>query len=88
MENLVLKISREALLLVLILSGPPVLISLIVGLIISIFQAATQIQEQTITFVPKIIVVFLTLIICGNWLMELMVRFTNNLFTTFPNYIK
>lgn len=87
-EQVVIKICKEALLLVLILSGPPVLVSMVVGLVISLFQATTQIQEQTLTFVPKLVAVFVTLAIFGTWLMALMIRFTNNLFTTFPNYIR
>lgn len=87
-EQLVIKICKEALLLILILSGPAVLVSMVVGLIISIFQAATQIQEQTLTFVPKLVAVILTLSILSSWLMAMMIRFTNTLFTSFPNYIR
>lgn len=87
-EQVVIKICKEALLLVLIISGPPVLVSMVVGLAISLFQATTQIQEQTLTFVPKLVAVFVTLALLGSWLMAVMIRFTNNLFSTFPNYIR
>ena len=64
-NDFIAQITNEALLLVLIISGPPVLISLVVGLIIALFQAVTQIQEQSLTFVPKIVVVFGVLAIFG-----------------------
>lgn len=87
-EQLAVKVCKEALLMVLILSGPVVLVSMIVGLVISIFQATTQIQEQTLSFVPKLLAVFVTLILFGPWLMAQMIKFVNVLFTTFPDYIK
>ncbi len=88
MEQFYIRITNEALLLILILSAPPLLISLVVGLMISLFQATTQIQEQTLTFVPKITAVFLTLALTGYWMMAQMVRFTQNLFLSFPQYVK
>lgn len=71
----VLQIVREALLLVLLLSAPPVLAAMVVGLIISVFQAATQIQEQTLTVVPKIVAVFAVLAAVGLWMIGQMVQF-------------
>lgn len=68
-------------------SAPLLLISLIVGLVISIFQTVTSIQEQTLTFVPKIIAVFLGIILFGSWMMEGIVSFTENLWTNFSLYI-
>ena len=88
LENLAIKVINEALLLVLVLSGPPILVAMVVGLSISIFQATTQIQEQTLTQVPKMIAVFLTLALAGYWMMSLMMRFAQNLFYNFPNYIR
>lgn len=73
--------------LILILSAPPLLISLVVGLMISLFQATTQIQEQTLTFVPKIAAVFLTLAVTGYWMMGQMVRFTRSLFMNFEQFV-
>lgn len=84
METFFLKATNEALILILLLSAPPLLISLTVGLLISLFQATTQIQEQTLTFVPKIAAVFLTLALTGYWMMAQMVRFTHNLFWSIP----
>ena len=88
MEQVFLKITNEALMMILILSAPPLLVSLIVGLLISLFQATTQIQEQTLTFVPKITAVFLTLAITGYWMMAQIVRFTQSLFLSFPQFVK
>jgi flagellar biosynthetic protein FliQ len=86
-DDVVIKITNQALLLVLILSGPPLLVSMVVGLMISIFQAVTQIQEQTISMVPKLFTVFITLAVAGYWMMSLMVRFAQNLFFNFPSYV-
>jgi flagellar biosynthetic protein FliQ len=77
-------ITREALVLVLVVSAPPVLIGLIIGLIISIFQATTQIQEQTLTFAPKVIVVFGVLALGGSWIGSQLLRFTFHCFDRFP----
>ncbi len=83
----VMQLCREALLLILILSGPPILTSLVVGLIISIFQATTQIQEQTLTFVPKILFVFGILGLLGPWLISQIVIFTSRVFESIPKVI-
>jgi flagellar biosynthetic protein FliQ len=76
----VLHIGREALLLVLILSAVPVLSAMAVGLIVSVAQAATQIQEQTLTFVPKVVATFLALAIGGLWMLQQLVEFSVGLF--------
>ncbi|OGR19009.1 MAG: EscS/YscS/HrcS family type III secretion system export apparatus protein [Desulfobacterales bacterium GWB2_56_26] len=78
--ELAIDICRKAIQTVLLGSAPMLIIGLIIGLIISIFQAATQINEQTLTFVPKIIAVFVTMLIFGPWLIELLVTFTTGLF--------
>jgi flagellar biosynthetic protein FliQ len=88
LDNYIIKVTNEALILVLVLSGPPILVSMVVGLAISVFQAVTQIQEQTLSMVPKLFTVFITLAIAGYWMMSLMVRFSQNLFSNFPNYIR
>ncbi|MGH9720759.1 MAG: flagellar biosynthesis protein FliQ [Bryobacteraceae bacterium] len=76
----IVRILREALLLVLLLSGGPMLASMLVGFIVSVFQATTQIQEQTLSYVPKLIAVFLTIAILGPWMLTQAVRFTRILF--------
>lgn len=88
LENLATKVVNEALMLVLILSGPPILVSMTIGLVVSVFQATTQIQEQSLSQVPKMIGVFMTLALAGYWMMSLMMRFAQNLFYNFPNLVQ
>ncbi|MCM1156932.1 MAG: flagellar biosynthesis protein FliQ [Bacteroidales bacterium] len=85
--EIVIDIARQALWLIIKCSAPLLLVSLAVGLIISIFQTVTSIQEQTLTFVPKILSIFITLIICGGWIMDNIVAFMNNLFEQFSTYV-
>ena len=75
----VIHIGRQAVQTVLLTSAPMLIAALVIGLIISIFQAATQINEQTMTFIPKIVVVFLSLLIFGPWIIELLVTFTTGI---------
>lgn len=80
-QEFVMSIAREAVLTALYVAAPVLLLSLLVGLGISIFQATTQIQEQTLTFVPKIIAIFLGVLLFGNWMLNLMIDLTTRLFT-------
>ncbi|MCI9278220.1 flagellar biosynthetic protein FliQ [bacterium D16-50] len=82
----VMDISREALFLIIKVSLPVLLVSLCVGLVVSIFQTVTSIQEQTLTFVPKIVCVFLALVLFGNWMMTAMVEFMTSLWSNFGLY--
>lgn len=79
-------ITNEALYLIIKVSLPVLLVSLVVGLLISIFQTVTSIQEQTLTFVPKIVCVFLALMLFGPWMMQEMVDYTAELWYTFSLY--
>ncbi len=81
----VTRILREGLLLVLLLSAGPMLASLLIGLVVSILQATTQIQEQTLSYVPKLTGVFLTIAILGPWTLAQAVKFTVTLLETIPN---
>lgn len=65
---------------ILVVAGPVVIVAMIVGLIISIFQATTQIQEQTLSFVPKLLAIFLTLILAGNFMLNTLLQFTQSIF--------
>jgi flagellar biosynthesis protein FliQ len=76
----IIRILREGLLLVLVLSGGPMMASLLVGITVSILQATTQIQEQTLSYVPKLIAVFLTIAILGPWMLMQTVHFAQVLF--------
>jgi len=75
----VIHIGRKAVETILFTSAPMMIAALVVGLLISIFQAATQINEQTMTFIPKIVAVFLTLLIFGPWIIELLITFTTGM---------
>lgn len=81
-------ISKQALYLALILTGPPVLVAMLVGLVISILQATTQIQEQTLTFVPKLVAITVTIAVTGPWIMGQLIQFTKQLFLEFPGLAK
>jgi flagellar biosynthetic protein FliQ len=85
--SVVMDIAREALWLIIKCSAPMLLVSLVVGLVISVFQTVTSIQEQTLTFVPKILSIFITLVICGGWIMDNVVTFMERLFENFSNYV-
>lgn len=80
------QLSYQALLLILILSGPPIIISTVLGLFVAIFQAATQIQEQTLSFMVKLVAVIVTLILMGGWLGAQIFQFANNIFLNFPKW--
>jgi flagellar biosynthetic protein FliQ len=78
-------IGKEAIQTVLLISAPMLGFGLVVGVMISIFQAATQIQEMTLTFVPKIVAVFIALLIFFPWMMQTMIEFTRELILSIPN---
>ena len=82
-QSQIVALSYQGLLLILILSAPPVLISMFLGTIVAIFQAATQIQEQTLPFVVKLLAVVLTLIFMGPWLGSQILAFGTNIFVNF-----
>ena len=83
----IIGLAGQAVFTVLKVSAPMLIIALVVGLIISIFQATTQIQEQTLAFVPKIIAVFLIILIFGPWMLTIMVDFTFNILSNLNQYI-
>lgn len=78
--ELAVDICRKAIQTILMAAAPMLIVALLVGLMVSIFQAATQINEQTLTFVPKIVAVFITLLIFGSWLIKILTVFTVGLF--------
>lgn len=84
----VVDITSQAIWLIIKCSAPMLLVSLIVGLIISIFQTVTSIQEQTLTFIPKILGVFVTVIICGDWILTSVLQFMQELFSKFGDYVR
>ncbi len=80
--NEIYALSYQALILILILSGPPIIISTVLGLIVAIFQAATQIQEQTLSFTVNLFAVVFTIILLGGWLGAQVLQYTNSILTT------
>jgi flagellar biosynthesis protein FliQ len=84
-EQYIVYLFREAFYTTLLVSAPILILSLIVGLIISVFQAATSIQEFTLTFVPKLIVVAIVTVLTLPWMMDVMISFTVNLFNQIPS---
>lgn len=86
--GLVMDILRRSIYELIIIGGPLLIVPLIVGLIVSIFQATTQIQEQTLTFVPKVISIFAVLIILGPWMLTRLINYINYLMSMILNAIK
>ena len=87
-EATIIDLSRDTVLTIVETSMPLLLISLVIGLIISIFQTITSIQEQTLTFIPKFIAIMLVVVLCGNWIMNKCVTLFEALMANIPNYIK
>ena len=85
-QSHVIQLAYQGLLLILILSAPPILVSMFFGILVAIFQAATQIQEQTLSFTIKLVAVTLTLMFLGSWLGAQIMTFATNIFTHFPQW--
>ena len=86
--NEVVTIANEALFTIIKVAAPVLLVSMAVGLLVSIFQTVTSIQEQTLTFVPKIVAIFLTLILLGNWILTELSGYIVMLWSDFDRYIR
>lgn len=86
-EGQVLDIMRESFYIIILCSAPMLLTSLVVGLMISVFQTVTSIQEQTLTFVPKILSIFIALIVFGSFIMNTLMDFITGLWTDFSIYL-
>lgn len=86
-QETILDITQEAIYTVIITAMPLLLVSLLIGLIVSIFQTITSIQEQTLTFVPKILGVFATMMLIGSWMLDNMSHFMADLWTGFSRYM-
>ena len=86
--DMVVAISRQAIETALFLALPMLGVSLVIGVFISVLQAATQIQEMTLTFVPKILAMFIALLLAFPWMMDKMINFTRELFMNIPNYLR
>ena len=85
--DLVIQLGQEALMIVMLVSAPMLGLGLLVGLLVSVFQATTSIQEQSLAFIPKIIAVFVAVLIFGPWMLRIMVEYIMNIFVNLPSYI-
>jgi flagellar biosynthetic protein FliQ len=82
----VLTLAHRAMYVALLLTAPPLVVSLTVGLLVSFFQAATQINESTLSFIPKLVAIVLTLVIAGPWMLSLALDFMRQILTSLPSY--
>jgi flagellar biosynthetic protein FliQ len=87
-ESTLLDLTRHAMIVALELAMPVLVVSLIVGMLVSLFQAITQIQEMTLTFVPKIIAVVVVLVVLGPWMLSVIVSFTSDLLSGVPSFLR
>ena len=81
-------LAKEAIYVILLVSAPILGVSLIIGLLVSFFQATTHLQEQTLTFVPKVVGVLVVTVIFGSWMLNIILHFTSNLFINMNSFIK
>ena len=86
--DVVVQIGQQALMVVLMVSAPMLGLGLLVGLCVSVFQATTSIQEQTLAFIPKIIAVFVAILVFGPWMLRIMVEYVMNRFVNIPLYLR
>lgn len=86
-QDIIIEVGRDALFLIVALAGPLLLSALLVGLLVGVFQAATQIQEQTLSFIPKLLALVLALVVLGPWLLNYWLVFTESLFYRIPDLI-
>lgn len=84
---LITDLARNAIMLALLVAGPMLIVALLVGLVVSVLQAVTQIQEQTLAFVPKLVAVSVVFLLALPWLLQLLVRYTTELFRSLPSLI-
>ena len=86
-QDVVIEVGRDALFLIIALAGPLLASALLVGLLVGVFQAATQIQEQTLSFIPKLLALVVALVVMGPWLLNYWLVFTESLFYRIPDLI-
>ena len=86
-HQLVVDLARNAILLALLVAGPMLVVALGVGLIVSVIQAVTQIQEQTLAFVPQLLAVAATFLVALPWTLQIMIRYTTELFRSLPSLV-
>ena len=87
-EDMILTLGHDALKVCLMLAGPLLLVAMVIGITVSLIQAVTQINEATLTFIPKILAIAIILVISGPWMLETITSYTIELFTRFPELIR
>ncbi|MBP2635825.1 MAG: fliQ [Firmicutes bacterium] len=87
-NDFAIQIGRDALAMVMMVSAPMLILGLIVGVAVSIFQATTQIQEQSLAFIPKIIAVFVAVLVFGPWMLSIMIGYTRDIYMSLPNMVR
>ena len=85
-QELIIGLGQQAVLMMVMLAGPLLAVSLVVGLVVSIFQAVTQVNEMTLTFVPKVIAIFAVLIVLGPWMLQMLLGYTANTFAQMATF--
>ena len=86
-HQLVVDLARNAILMALLLAGPMLVVALGVGLIVSVFQAVTQIQEQTLAFIPKVLAIVVVVVVAGPWMLDQLIAYTHDLYASIPKLI-
>jgi flagellar biosynthetic protein FliQ len=86
-QEMIISITQESIKILLLVSLPLLMVALIVGLLVALFQAVTQLQEMTLAFIPKILAVFVVLLLLFPWMLNMMMDFTKNIFINIPTYI-
>lgn len=88
MDEIVIDVMRTAILMIIKVSSPMLIVALVVGLIVSVFQTTTSIQEQTLSFAPKIVAIFLAMVVFGPWMISTLVEFINELYRNFNLFLR
>jgi len=87
-EDMVISLGRDAIMTTVILSAPLLISALVVGLIVSVIQAVTQVNEATLTFIPKMITIVIVMLVLAPWMTQMITSYTTELFTSVPNYVR
>ncbi|NMB32950.1 MAG: flagellar biosynthesis protein FliQ [Clostridium sp.] len=87
-QGMIIELAQRAIMTVIFVAAPVLILSLLVGLAVSIFQATTQIQEQTLTFVPKILAILIGIVIFGSWMLRVLIEFTQGIYMNLNQYIR
>jgi flagellar biosynthetic protein FliQ len=87
-EDIVISLGRDAIWTTVLLASPLLISALVVGLVVSIIQAVTQINESTLTFIPKMLTIVVVMIILAPWMTQMITSYTTELFTSLPNYVR